>query len=91
MPAKHPPADTLKRVNESSPGPQSPNLLAGWSLGLGLFSYFFALPLVAVAALVCGHLHISRTEPGPGKGRGMAVAGLVASYITWLIYLSWRL
>lgn len=60
-------------------------------MGLGLFSYFFGLPGVAVAALVCGHMHLNRTEPGPGRGRGLAIAGLVAAYVTWLIYLSWRL
>lgn len=65
--------------------------LARWAMGLGLFSYFLDLPGVAIGAIVCGHMHLNRTTAGPGKERGFAITGLVAGYVTLLIYLSWRL
>jgi hypothetical protein len=79
-------------MDDSLSNTQPPDVrLAAWSLGLGLLGYLLALPLVAAGALVCGHLHMNVTSTGPGKGRGMAAAGLIAGYVTWLIYISWRL
>lgn len=66
------------------------NALAGLSLAFGIVGYLLAAPLIAVVGLVCGHAHLSEKAPGPGSGRGMAVFGLIASYVTWAIYISWR-
>ncbi len=61
--------------------------LSAWALGLGLVSYLFALPGVAIPALICGHLHLSRSPKDSGQGRGVAIAGLVFAYLTWAVYL----
>ena len=67
--------------------PTSHKSLSGWALGLGLVAYIFALPGVAIPALICGHMHLNKTPKGSGQGRGVAIAGLIFAYITWAVYL----
>lgn len=49
-------------------------VLAGWCM--------FGLP--SIAAIILGHLGLSRTKHNEEKGRGMAVAGLVLGYVAVL-------
>ncbi len=68
--------------------------LAIWSLVLslvGLLGFCCGGPMLGIAAVVCGHLGLSKINANPHlQGRGLAVAGLVIGYfavVSWLLYL----
>lgn len=73
------------------PPPPTPavtsKVLPGWSLGLGIAAYVLAAPGLSIPAVICGHLHLSKTTAGPGKSRGLAIGGLVLGYLAFAIYL----
>lgn len=57
--------------------------LPGWSLGLGIAS-FFCWIFTAIPAVICGHKALGKMKRGEvsDSGRGMAVAGLILGYLT---------
>src|SRR3954447_26972698 len=68
--------------------------LAIWSLVLslvGLLGFCCGGPMLGIAAVVCGHLGLSKINANPHlQGRGLAVAGLIIGYfavVSWLLYL----
>ncbi len=74
----------------ASPGyyvpPVAPNSgLAIASMVCGIVGYMtcYFVILLAIPAVICGHLALSqiRNSPVPMAGRGMAIAGLVLGYI----------
>src|SRR5947207_4287706 len=62
--------------------------LAVWSLILGCLAIVLLLgcigPVVAIPAVICGHLAYSRIKRSAGalSGEGMALAGLITGYIS---------
>jgi hypothetical protein len=68
--------------------------LAIWSFVLslvGLLGFCCGGPMLGIAAVVCGHLGLSKINANPQlQGRGLAVAGLVIGYlaiVSWALYL----
>jgi hypothetical protein len=68
--------------------------LAIWSFVLslvGLLGFCCGGPMLGIAAVVCGHLGLSKINANPQlQGRGLAVAGLVIGYlaiVSWVLYL----
>ena len=68
--------------------------LAIWSLVLslvGLLGFCCGGPMLGIAAVVCGHLGLSKINANPHlQGRGLALAGLVIGYfaiVSWALYL----
>jgi hypothetical protein len=68
--------------------------LAIWSLVLsivGLVGFCCGGPLLGIAAVVCGHLGLSKINANPNlQGRGLALAGLIIGYfaiVSWVFYL----
>lgn len=68
--------------------------LAIWSLVLsivGLAGFCCGGPLLGIAAVVCGHLGLSKINANPNlQGRGLALAGLIIGYfaiVSWAFYL----
>lgn len=68
--------------------------LAIWSLVLslvGLMGFCCGGPMLGIAAVVCGHLGLSKINANPHlQGRGLALAGLIIGYIaivSWALYL----
>ena len=68
--------------------------LAIWSLVLslvGLLGFCCGGPMLGIAAVVCGHLGLSKINANPQlQGRGLALAGLVIGYfaiVSWAFYL----
>lgn len=68
--------------------------LAIWSFVLslvGLLGFCCGGPMLGIAAVVCGHLGLSKINANPQlQGRGLAMAGLVIGYlaiVSWLFYL----
>jgi len=57
--------------------------LPGWSLGLGIAS-FFCWIFTALPAVICGHKALGKMKRGEVSdgGRGMAIAGLILGYLT---------
>lgn len=93
-----PPASTPLRP---SPLPGAPNIpyhltnvtqtsnLATWSLVFGLLGLFccFLGPLVAIPAVIFGHMSLAEIKRNPAmSGRGMAIAGLILGYLTILLF-----
>ena len=62
--------------------PTATSSLAGWSLGLGIGSFFFYL-LTAIPAVICGHMALGRIKRSGGAlgGSGLAITGLVLGYM----------
>ena len=60
--------------------------LSTWAFGLALASYLLGLYGLAIPALICGHIHLSKTPRGPGNQRGIAIAGLVMGYMALVVY-----
>jgi len=69
--------------------------LAIWSLGLGISGVVLLVvcigPLLAIPAVICGHLAYSRVKRSAGalKGQGMALAGLIMGYVSLGLALVW--
>ena len=68
--------------------------LAIWSLVLslvGLLGFCCGGPMLGIAAVVCGHLGLSKINANPQlQGRGLAITGLVIGYfaiVSWAFYL----
>ncbi len=65
--------------------------LAIWTLALSLLSFLFVCvgPLIAMAAVVCGHLASARIRSSAGAlgGKGLARGALAVGYAAILIYL----
>ena len=65
--------------------------LAIWALVLALLSFLLVCvgPLIAMAAVVCGHLASARIRLSAGLlgGKGLARGGLVIGYAAILVYL----
>lgn len=68
--------------------------LAIWSLVLslvGLMGFCCGGPLLGIAAVICGHLGLSKINANPNlQGRGLALAGLIIGYfavVSWVLYL----
>ena len=68
--------------------------LAIWSLVLslvGLMGFCCGGPILGIAAVVCGHLALSKINANPNlQGRGLALAGLIIGYfaiVSWAFYL----
>lgn len=65
--------------------------LAIWALVLSLLSFLLVCvgPLVAMAAVVCGHLASARIRSSAGAlgGKGLARGGLAIGYAAILVYL----
>jgi hypothetical protein len=82
-------------VNPVPVAPASPTEpLAIWSLVLGLvglLGFCCGGPMLGIAAVICGHLGLSKISANPNlQGRGLAIAGLVIGYfaiVSWLLYL----
>lgn len=96
-PASIPPATSVPAVTiPATPVvPKSPTEpLAIWSLVLslvGLLGFCCGGPMIGIAAVICGHLGLSKINANPElQGRGLAIAGLVIGYfaiVSWLLYL----
>jgi hypothetical protein len=67
--------------------------LAIWSFVLGIVGLlgFCCGPVLGIAAVICGHLALSKLRTRPDlEGRGLAIAGLIIGYfaiVSWLLYL----
>ena len=68
--------------------------LAIWSLVLslvGLLGFCCGGPVLGIAAVICGHLALSKINANPNlQGRGLALAGLIMGYVaivSWAFYL----
>lgn len=68
--------------------------LAIWSLVLslvGLLGFCCGGPVLGIAAVICGHLGLSKINANPNlQGRGLALAGLIIGYfavVSWALYL----
>ncbi|PZR76830.1 MAG: hypothetical protein DLM73_01345 [Chthoniobacterales bacterium] len=68
--------------------------LAIWSLVLslvGLLGFCCGGPILGIAAVICGHLGLSKIAANPTlQGRGLALTGLIIGYfaiVSWVIYL----
>jgi uncharacterized protein DUF4190/uncharacterized protein DUF4339 len=68
--------------------------LAIWSLVLSIVAlagFCCGGPLLGIAAVVCGHLGLSKINANPNlQGRGLALAGLIIGYfaiVSWVFYL----
>lgn len=68
--------------------------LAIWSLVLslvGLLGFCCGGPVLGIAAVICGHLGLSKINANPNlQGRGLALAGLIIGYfavVSWVLYL----
>jgi hypothetical protein len=91
------PATTLSaQATSAAPAvPAAPTEpLAIWSLVLslvGLMGFCCGGPLLGIAAVVCGHLGLSKINANPNlQGRGLALAGLIIGYfaiVSWALYL----
>src|SRR5882724_6782451 len=72
----------------SSVPPVKNSGLAVWSLVLGILGLLFLLvcigPLVAIPAVICGHIAYGRIKRSAGalEGQGIALAGLITGYVT---------
>lgn len=77
-----------ERVPERAESLRRPpsNALAGWSVALGPLSYFLAMPLLGVVAVICGHLYWSGTQAGQGSHRGLALCGIISGYVSLALY-----
>lgn len=76
-----------------APASNSPNEpLAMWSFALGLISVFCCGFIVAIPAIICGHLALSSIRNKPHlQGKGFAIAGLIIGYVAlagWLFYMA---
>jgi hypothetical protein len=68
--------------------------LAIWSFVLslvGLLGFCCGGPVLGIAAVICGHLGLSKINANPAlQGRGLAMAGLIIGYLavlSWALYL----
>lgn len=63
--------------------------LAIWALVLGIASLLFCCLLLAIPAIICGHLARSRIKQAPGtaSGSGMAMAGLIMGYVSVVAFI----
>jgi hypothetical protein len=61
-----------------------------FNLKLGLVLLFCVLPLVALAAVTCGHAAASRIKKAPAsfRGRGTARAGLIMGYFGIALFVT---
>lgn len=69
--------------------PQAPSGTSGLAIGslvCGLLS-FFTLGLTGIAAVIMGHLSLSRIKSSAGalSGKGMAIAGLIMGYFGFVL------
>ncbi len=64
------------------------SLLTIWSLILGLTG--FCVPAAGIAAVICGHLGLSRIRNSGGTlgGRGVGIAGLVTGYLSAAMWIT---
>jgi hypothetical protein len=76
---------------DSVPVARRVSALSVWALALSVFSFFLMClgPFAAMAAVVCGHLALSRIKVSAGSlaGRGLARAGLAVGYLSVFVYL----
>jgi hypothetical protein len=58
---------------------------------VGLLGFCCGGPVLGIAAVICGHLGLSKINANPTlQGRGLAMAGLILGYlavISWALYL----
>jgi hypothetical protein len=86
------PAAMAPTATAAPAGPTEP--LAIWSLVLslvGLMGFCCGGPMLGIAAVVCGHLGLSKINANPNlQGRNLALAGLIMGYfaiVSWALYL----
>jgi len=72
-----------------APAPNRPNEpLASWSFVLSLFGLFCCGFIVAIPAIICGHLALSNIGKKPHlQGKGLAIAGLIIGYVGFAFWL----
>ncbi|MCU1476859.1 MAG: hypothetical protein JWQ64_1552 [Subtercola sp.] len=82
-----PPGDPYGSPHNGPPSPYTAqpsadktNVLAIVSLILGIVSYFTGFVL-AIGAVITGHIALSQIKKTGVKGRGMAIAGLILGYV----------
>ncbi|MEZ5305010.1 MAG: DUF4190 domain-containing protein [Verrucomicrobiales bacterium] len=73
----------MNSPDSTAPQPQS-NPSAGWSLGLGIVSFFIPV-LLSIPAIILGHMGFGRSKRRNGAGGGMAITGLILGYLSLLI------
>jgi hypothetical protein len=82
------PAQPSYTPNNGYPQPPAKNGLALTSLICGIFGLTgcCCCPMLAssIAAIICGHLGVSRARTLGGLGRGMALAGLIMGYLSFV-------
>jgi prepilin-type processing-associated H-X9-DG protein len=75
----------MSEMNQQPPALGKTCPLAVWSLALGVLGVIACViaPLLAIPAVICGHVALARIGRSGGalKGNGMAIAGLVTGYI----------
>jgi competence protein ComGC len=83
-------------MNEPPPIPTNPAepkncSLAVWSLVLGILAVVLSVvcigPLIAIPAVICGHLAYSRVRRSAGalSGEGLALGGLITGYLSFAL------
>lgn len=95
IPAATPPSAASGPVVPAAAVPVGPTEpLAVWSLVLslvGLLGFCCGGPVLGIAAVICGHLGLSKINANPNlQGRGLATAGLILGYlavVSWGFYL----
>jgi len=80
------------RIQESTPIAQPPPLAVvqpAPTSALAIWSLVLALIGIALPAIICGHIGISRIRESKGAlaGEGMCIAGLIIGYLSLVIYL----
>jgi competence protein ComGC len=83
-------------MNEAPPIPITPPApkncgLAVWSLVLGILAIVLSVvcigPLLAIPAVICGHMAYSRIKSSAGAltGDGLALGGLITGYVSFAL------
>ncbi|HTR43105.1 MAG TPA: DUF4190 domain-containing protein [Pseudomonadales bacterium] len=69
--------------------PPKTSALAIWSLVLGILSLLGCCILVAIPAVICGHMALGKIRKSSGmlQGEGLAIAGLITGYIGMVLWV----
>jgi hypothetical protein len=71
--------------------PNSGLAIASMVCGIVSILFCYVHAIVAIPAVICGHMALKRINdsPVPMAGRGMAIAGLVTGYIALFFQICW--
>ena len=71
--------------------PNSGLAIASMVCGIVSILFCYVHAIVAIPAVICGHMALRRISdsPVPMAGRGMAIAGLVTGYLALIFQLCW--